>query len=170
MNDFTVLFEQRPTPQNRLAPLCALTGVTAAIVLLLAAGQAPAYASLLQGGAILSLVLCVYMISRWRIHYIYRLCEEPDGVTLSVALLRGGKERTLCRLLLSDLCASHVITPDNRRAQLAAYRGDLIHTYCPELSPARSVLLAVCEGEGRVIARLSASDALVAQLRKYSNC
>lgn len=156
-------YEYFPKAQNHLAPTIGMAGLLGAALLFLAARMMSAYAVFPQLAGVVLLTLGALMVARCCVRFRYRIEEDPEvpgAFDLTVALLRGKKIRTVCRLSLSDLHRVEVVTPACRRQVMKKYHNDLIHSYCPGLLPARSLILRFDESDSAVVVRLCPDDTL----------
>ena len=160
-------YECYPEPQNHLAPVIGMASLIVAAMLFLAAHMMSAFAVLPQLAGVVLLTLGTLMLARSLVRFRYTVeedAENPGSYDLTVTLLRGKRIRTVCRLALRDLHAVDAVTPDNRRQVLEKYHNILIHSYCPGIFPARSLILRFDEGENAIVVRLCPDDSLAQML------
>ena len=152
-------YEYRPPRGNYYAHLCTMMFFLLSGVCFAASGFLRELAVMWQSLGILLLLPAIRLVGKYMAaQYLYRVHTLEDGsVDLDVFLYRGGaKMQLVCRIGLDEITAALPLTRENRRAEKGIRR----YSYCADLSPDRSLLLAVTNADGDCEVLLSYDETL----------
>ncbi len=160
-------FSETPPKTNRHAAVFALLCSLCGLVLFVFSSFLP-YASIPQAIGIVFLITAIFLCSRALTFYTYTLQKsDADGLDeLCVIEHRGKRNTTLCRLLVRDLQSTTECDRAGEASVRAAFKGDRIHSYCPDILAARVVYFLFEENGERIVLRMQPSEEFMKILKR----
>ncbi|MBQ8341243.1 MAG: hypothetical protein IJY22_02560 [Clostridia bacterium] len=140
------MYEYKPQRQNSIAYLL----IAALFLLALVSFVISAFVKIAwipQTVGLLLMVPMIQLVTRYVAgRYLYRICPYEDGnVDLDIYVYRGGANMQLvCRLGLEEITAAASLTDANRKPPKGMKR----YNYCPEMFPAKAMVLSITNGDG----------------------
>lgn len=152
-------YSETPQKTNRHAAVFGLLSSLCGLILFVFSAFLP-YPSILQAVGVVFLIVAIFLVGRALTFYTYTLQKsDADGLDeLCVTEHRGRRNTTLCRLLLRDLQKIDECDRTSERAVRKTYQGVRIHSYCPDVLPAKTVYLHFLEDGIDIVLRLQPSE------------
>ena len=162
-----IYYTETPQKTNRHAAIFALCCALGGLALFVFSSFL-SYPSAYQALGVVLLIAAIILCSRALTFYTYTLQKsESDGLDeLCVTEHRGKRNTTLCRLLVRDLRQVDECDRKSEKTVRTAYKGERIHSYCPDILAAKTVYLLFDEDGERIVLRMQPSERFMTTLKQ----